>query len=1059
MKKPLKKPKICIIMGIISVFLAEVFILSSLSNLNIASEIIFLSINAILLTLYIWLLLWFFERKFRGKGITLKRVIIGYIIIGILAFVIMFFTNNHIMIQYVNSSFLRIVIESLLNTGIIIIALHLLVFKRFKNNGKKYTGIFWERLNFKFCIAVLGFLLLIVIVAVVSYQVIEQQKGKAFLVNLAGRQRTLIIKMIQDDLTAYLLMPTDTTRDTIETNNNPINPFNNPGYLFRQTASAMLYGGKITPNMFSDESSTGEIPDSIPPINDRESRLYLLNALKKFTIVERYITNLSPHLNPEERKLAIDIILEEGTAIVHLMDRLTRRIQEISDVRISYFTTIQKLSLVLMLIFFIASAIFSQQKISATLARQQSEKKYRILFEQSRDAIYISTRDGRFIDVNKSMLALFGYSKEEMLKIGVLGLYVNPDDRDKLQKEMETKGSVYDYEVQLRKKDGTTARCLITSMLWHDKDGSILGYEGVIRDITKRKRIEEEREALQRLSQKLTEPLGIKEIGKVLGVESRKLFRHNAFSFDLIDERRGLLISIYNEDTPYDSEEPQEVATTDIPIQSIKHRNIFEQEPLLINRKEEPKDTNLFRFGEKSRLSRSLMFVPIIWENKTVGVLSVQSYIPNQYGEDELKLLQTIAHQSSGAVARAGVEEKLRKLSRAIEQTADQVMITDKNGIIEFVNPAFEKLTGYSKEETIGKTPRILKSGKHNKAHYKKIWQTILKGNVYRGETINRKKNGELYYEAKTITPIKNEHGKIISFVSTGMDITEKKKAEEELKKTYASLNEAWTRASKIMAELETTRDELQSALEAAKESDRLKSEFLANTSHELRTPLNSIIGFLQLILDGMCDSPEEEKEFITYALESANNLLQIINDVLDIAKIEAGKVRLELKVFDLKDVLDEVYLTTYQKAKEKNIHFEVKLDSDKIFVYADYQKVKQIFTNLIGNSLKFTPEGSIVVTAEESPERDYVIISIHDTGIGIPTDKHKTVFKKFTQVDGSTSRRFGGTGLGLSITKSFVDLMGGEIELNSPGDLGGTTVIFTLPGKQIYLGKNQPFN
>jgi len=1053
-KRILSKIRLYMLIGIIAIFIAEVLILSGQLFLNIQSEVVLLIINAILLTTFIWLLLFFFEKKFSGKEMTLGRVVLGYIIITTTAFVIMLFTNDLVLLQYINSLKIKIIIHAGLNTAFIVTILHFLMFQRFDNH-KRFSGLLWERLNYKISLMLLGFLLLITMGAVTSYEVVEQQNEKVFLVNLAGRQRMLAIKMVQDGLFDYVMTPSGSPggNSDLEDDQNR-KPEDRPQFLFEQTALAMLDGGEITTNIFTDEPAE-ETFTIIPPLRDRESREYLQQALEKLSIVKNHIYDLSPQFASEKRQRAAKIILEEGTSIVRLMDRLVQRIQKISDIKMAYFITIQKLSLITMLILFIALVVFIQQKIFATSARRESEKKYRTLFEQSRDAIYISSLNGQFIDVNKSMLKIFGYTKEEMLSLDILDLYISPADREKFQKEIKKKGSVQDYEIQLRKKDGTIIQCLISSTIWYDKDGSILGYEGAIRDITKRKRVEEEREALQRLSQKLTEPLGIKEIGKILGLESRKLFQHSAFSFDLIDEKRDYLISIYNEDTPYNSSKPQEVATNNIPIKSIKHRNIFEQKPLLINREEEPRDTDLARFGEKSRLSRSLMFVPIIWENHTVGILSVQSYTPNQYHEDELELLQTIAHQSGGAVARAWAEEKLRKLSRAVEQTADQIMITDKNGIIEFVNPAFEKHTGFKKEEVLGKTPRILKSGRHDKAYYTKMWDTILQGNVFRGETINKKKNGEFYHEAKTITPIKDESGNIISFVSTSKDITEEKKAEEELRRTYSSLNEAWTRASKTMAELETTRDELQTALEAAKESDRLKSEFLANTSHELRTPLNSIIGFLQLILDGMCDSSEEETEFISYALESANNLLQIINDVLDIAKIEAGKVRLELKVFDLKDVFDEVYVATYLAAKEKGINLELRLkDSGGLPIYADYQKVKQILLNLIGNSLKFTSEGSITVTAEESNEKDYVIINVHDTGIGIPTDKHETVFEKFTQVDGSTSRRFGGTGLGLSITKSFVDLMGGKIEIISPGDLGGTTVVFTLPGQQIYFEK-----
>jgi signal transduction histidine kinase/DNA-binding response OmpR family regulator len=238
--------------------------------------------------------------------------------------------------------------------------------------------------------------------------------------------------------------------------------------------------------------------------------------------------------------------------------------------------------------------------------------------------------------------------------------------------------------------------------------------------------------------------------------------------------------------------------------------------------------------------------------------------------------------------------------------------------------------------------------------------------------------------------------------------------------------------------------EEANAQLEAASE---LKSEFLANTSHELRTPLNGMIGFLQLVLDGMCDSPEEERDFLKQALHCSRHLLGLINDVLDIAKIEAGKLAIDVQRVELQSVFDEAYTMTHVQAAQKGLALRFESDPDPPPpARGDAGKIKQVLVNLIGNSIKFTPEGSITVRATAQPDLGHIMFEVADTGIGIPQDRQQMIFEKFTQADGSTTRRYGGTGLGLAITRSLVELMGGVIGVRSEGEGRGTRLFFSLP-------------
>ncbi len=246
-------------------------------------------------------------------------------------------------------------------------------------------------------------------------------------------------------------------------------------------------------------------------------------------------------------------------------------------------------------------------------------------------------------------------------------------------------------------------------------------------------------------------------------------------------------------------------------------------------------------------------------------------------------------------------------------------------------------------------------------------------------------------------------------------------------------------------------------AIAQAEEASRLKSEFLANTSHELRTPLNGMIGFLKLIIDGMADDPEEQQEFLEESLKSAEHLHDLINDVLDIAKIEAGKFQLELSPVALADVFDQLQQSQKNSANSKNLTFEIQMPQtrDAVMIFTNYRRLYQVLINLVGNAIKFTHEGGITIATEfvkrkvmvqtqECP--GHIMVRVADTGIGVSLEKQGRLFQSFSQIDGSTTRRYGGTGLGLAISQNLVHEMGGEVNFYSMGEGLGSTVTFTIP-------------
>jgi signal transduction histidine kinase len=251
--------------------------------------------------------------------------------------------------------------------------------------------------------------------------------------------------------------------------------------------------------------------------------------------------------------------------------------------------------------------------------------------------------------------------------------------------------------------------------------------------------------------------------------------------------------------------------------------------------------------------------------------------------------------------------------------------------------------------------------------------------------------------------------------------------------------------------------NELEEARAAAEESSRLKSEFLASTSHELRTPLNGMICSLKLILDGTVDEPEEQLEFIQDAYRSALHLLNIINDILDIAKIEAGKMELELAPLKLNQLFQDVENFTQTQAEQKQLSFRIELPPthDEVILYGNYQRLLQVMLNLVGNAIKFTHEGGVTLSAEVIKKKlafnnqelpGMVRVRVEDTGIGVSLEKQDRLFQSFSQVHGGHNRPYGGTGLGLAISQKLIETMGGKVNFFSMGEGLGSTVTFTVP-------------
>ncbi len=355
------------------------------------------------------------------------------------------------------------------------------------------------------------------------------------------------------------------------------------------------------------------------------------------------------------------------------------------------------------------------------------------------------------------------------------------------------------------------------------------------------------------------------------------------------------------------------------------------------------------------------------------------------------------------------------------------VAITDQKGIINYVNDNFCKISKYNSEELIGQDHRIINSGYHSKDFIRGIWTTIANGKIWIGELKNKAKDGTIYWVDTTIVPFLDGYGKPFKYVAVRTDITNQKRISEELKE------------AKVVAELATILAEDEKA--KAESALQSKQQFLANMSHESRTPMNAILGFTKIILK--TDLEPKQKEYLDAIKISSDGLLVLINDILDLAKVDAGKMTFEQTPFKMELSITTMFQVFDIKIQEKNLELVVEYDK-KIpeALLGDAMRLHQILLNLLSNALKFTEKGKITVAVRlvnEDKEKAIIEFAITDTGTGIPADKFESIFENFQQATSSTSRIFGGTGLGLAICKQLVEKQGGTISVKSKIDEGST--------------------
>ena len=644
---------------------------------------------------------------------------------------------------------------------------------------------------------------------------------------------------------------------------------------------------------------------------------------------------------------------------------------------------------------------------------RESEQKYRRFFEADLAAHFSASKSGELLDCNQEFLNIFRLpSKEAALKLNLNKLYFSPSQRVFLYRTLEKEGKIERVEREMRTYTGSKVTILLNMTALYDNEGRFTGSTGFLLDITEQKKVQTEL------------------------VKSEQRYR---YLFDTMQEAFAYHKIIIKNHKPVDYEfitvNPKFEELTGLSSEQIIGKTVLQVFP-------KTEKYWIDTYGRVALTGNSTVFESFSAELNRH--FKVTAYSP-EYGT-----FATIFTDVSEDRRRDRI---IRQLSTAVEQSPIMILITDLNGIIEYVNPAFTSNTGYTPEDTLGKTPRILRSGLFADHMYEKMWEAIKKGEQWSGKINNRKKDGSLYFASLTISPVRDEKGNITHFLGIQEDITNARSMEQELKIYQDNLQElviARTRQlqatnNQLLQEIEKERQTelmLQKAYEREKEINEMKSRFISTTSHEFRTPLTAILSSTELIQRYRHKWDDEKiDEHFARIHTSINYLTRLLDDVLTISRAESGKLNFSPIEIDVSKYLNEI-LSEFQPMTPEHCTVVFKDSIKSRNCKLDARLLKFIIYNLLSNAIKYSPDGGkIILTAKI--HRGYGIFSLSDEGIGIPKQDLPKIFEPFSRAENAGI--FPGTGLGLSIVKRAVDLHNGSVKAES--QLGkGTKVIVKIP-------------
>ncbi len=641
------------------------------------------------------------------------------------------------------------------------------------------------------------------------------------------------------------------------------------------------------------------------------------------------------------------------------------------------------------------------RRYSQRLLRQQRERLQVLqlldaIAEGSTDAIFAKDVSGRYLLFNREAARIVGKLKEEV--IGQEDSAIFPTDQAALIKvndeKVMTDNRLVTFEEVLSTSDGERNFLAIKGPL-HDEEGRVNGIFGISRDITVSKLEEEALRQERDRNQRYLDT--VQTLMVALDIQGHVTMIN----------RSGCKLLGYDED-------------------ELIGKNWFET--CLPQPEGREEIYPLFR-----RIISGGWMGEEYYENPVIDRNGKQHLIAwhNTFLLDDNGGIAGTLSSGEDVTERKHQQEQLRKFFMVVEQSPNTILITDLEGRIEYVNEAFTRETGYTREEAIGMKANDLGTELTPKNTFDDLLKTLQAGRIWEGEFFNRHKDDGIYVHRAHVSPLREPDGRITHYLSIQEDITEKKRNIEELEHYRQHLEELVIERTSALA----------AAKEAAEVANRTKSAFLANMSHEIRTPMNAILGLTHLLRRDERDAGQVDK--LSRLDEAARHLLAIINDILDISKIEAGKLRLEHIELDLDQLLRNVCSLTAERLHAKGLELVVDMAPalSERFV-GDPTRLSQLLLNYVSNAIKFTDQGSIVIRArleDQTSEDILMVFEVLDTGIGISRQNQSRLFQAFEQADSSTTRQYGGTGLGLAINRRLAEMMGGQVGVSSELGKGST--------------------
>jgi PAS domain S-box-containing protein len=680
-----------------------------------------------------------------------------------------------------------------------------------------------------------------------------------------------------------------------------------------------------------------------------------------------------------------------------------------------------------------------RERIRAEGALRESEAKFSTAFRSSPTAVSVSrAQDHVYVDVNDTFLQWTGYTRAEVVghTSRDLQLWVDPDQNKEFRRLLHTDQQVHNFEYAYRRKDGEVRQALTSATL------ITLGGEPCVlvqsNDITDRKRAEARNLRLNRLYATLSQ---INET--IVHVRDREtLFReicrvtveHGQFRLawiGLIDDatRQVVPVAIAGDDQGY-------LANVTIgydagpPGYGPTGQAIREGQCIICQDITAESRLAWWRDQALQRGYRSLAAVPFRQHGGVIGALTVYAAELQGFDAEDEQLLDEIGQDISYALdaleqeaQRRHAEAQLSQLNAELEQrvldrtaelaqahehlraildtVGEGVVFTDRHGAIEYINPAMERLTGYQTTEAIGRNPRIWRSNQTPMATYRQLWNTLMSGEIWQGELINRRKDGALYDAALTAAPLTDPGGQIVGFVGVQRDISRQK------------------------------------------ELDRLKDQFVSNVSHELRTPLANILLHVGLLERG---KPDKLGSYLQTLRREAERLRKLIEDLLDLSRLDRNVAAIQLAPIDLDELLKQLVTDRAALAEQRGLALTYEPTSHLPPSLADASKLIQVASNLLTNALNYTPAGGRVTVeagARQLEGKQMVAFTVRDTGPGISPQDMSHLFERFYRGASGRQASAPGTGLGLAISQEIMKRLGGRITVESEVGQGAAFTVW----------------